>query len=157
MLDKSKDFLYKYLNKKYETNQIKLLAFLPCIAIIIYFSSTFYKGDSLYKEHYKTVTGLDFPRTGEIIYTYSSNKDELGEGFHISIFDIGKKNYSIAHDNILNKGYKQVQNKTNYSKILLSLKPIKVQKEYDLKTQGITKKIAFLNDESSVIIKVILW
>lgn len=113
--------------------------------------------DSLYKIHFQSVTGLEFPENGEIIYCYSSSADGFGDRTHISVADIGTKNYNKVYGEIKKNGFEELVTPTNYSFVLSEIKPLKVNSEFILYTPGKFKKIAFLNDSSSVIINLIVW
>ena len=100
---------------------------------------------------------MEFPENGEIIYKFSSDLDEFGDGTYISVVDIGRDNYITVYEKIIESNFKVPDTPTNYSFVLSEIKPMKVNSEFVLQTPGKYKKIVFLDDNSSVIINLVQW
>src|SRR6478736_6314403 len=81
----------KYLNRK--DKRLKFLLLVPVIILGYSIYTAINPRDSFYEYDFKEVTGINFPKTGKIIYKIADFPDQSGDYGSVSIVKVDKEFY----------------------------------------------------------------
>jgi hypothetical protein len=148
----------KFLDRK--DKRLKFLLLIPVIFLIYSIYSAIYPPDSFYKHDFKTVTGINFPEQGEIIYKTASFTDMSGDYGSVSIIRVDHEFYNSLDKQLMTKGLTKTKLKRGSSELYEALKEIKgrtIEEEFDLEQLGRYYYVGFLSDKETLIVYRQSW
>lgn len=152
--------IYFVLTKKKVNKLLRILALTPVFIMIYFLYYAIYPDNDFYRTYFKTVTGIDFPKSAKIIEKTASFPDHFGD--YTSVFVIKVK--TDFYDNLQlkleqNKFEKGDGNWHNpkVDNFIKSLEKQTIIKDYFQNDASIYYYIAFLSDKQSIIIKRTSW
>ena len=153
--------IYRFVVRKDFNKWFRLIALVPFLVIGYLIYSGFYPSDEFYQEDFKEVTGLNFPERGEIIEKTADYPDHFGDYTSVSLVKVGEVFYKMLPDHLLEKGFKENDEKISsaeLSEVLNAIGDREIVRELSiLKDGGIYYYVGFLSDKESIIVKRLSW
>lgn len=154
-------FIYKWFNKNWG-NKIALIGILIIWTIITYnIYTAIYPNDDFYENEFKTITLMEFPKSGIIINSTASYPDFHGDYCSSAEIKLSKKDYEKILDEIINN--KIFTRETSYMNSEESMYIMKDIKEEDIqyifirkdeKKLGLDLNINFQKDNRTIFINI---
>jgi hypothetical protein len=146
--------IYRLIRTKNQNKWWQLFALIPIIAFAFLMYRVYVPGDSFYEGHFTSVTGLEFPAYGEILYGETSAVDEFGDGTYTSISNLGGAVLEKIPAHLVEQGYVELEapNQYTFEKYFS-----KVIREFSFQEIGKYVTVGFLADGESLFIRISFW
>ncbi|WP_034057465.1 hypothetical protein [Lacinutrix jangbogonensis] len=154
--------IYWYVKKMKYKKVWRLLALLPILWLSYASYQGIYNPNSMYKEHFKEVTGLDLPESAHFIHQENWTFGAYARGYiSLSLIHMDETHYRNLADHMDTKGFSTKTRLKGKDKlldqkiqnILDTTNNLQISSEYSLtKGNQLHSYVALLSDDSSIIL-----
>ena len=153
--------IYRWTKKREFDKKWRLLAFIPLIIVGYFFYTAIYPDKDYYKNDFKEVTEMEFPKNGKIIYKTASYPDQFGDYTSSFLAEFENDYIQKLEMNLKDRGFVKKENKMN-SEELDYIENKKGNRKYSAEYSkelngGKYYSVGFLNDNKSVVITRVSW
>lgn len=153
--------IFRWIKRREFDEKYRLLSLFPVIIVGYFIYDAFYPDADFYKEDFKEVTGMEFPKNGKIIYKDASFPDQFGDYTSSFLVEFDKDYIEKLKMNLKRKGFEKKENDF-HTNSLDYIENKKGDKKYLVEYSeevngGKYYSVGFLNDNKSVIITRVSW
>jgi hypothetical protein len=150
--------LIRYLDR-YD-KRLKLFLLIPVIFIGVSVYTAIYPNDEFYQEDFREITGLEFPKDGDIIFKIASYPDQHGDYGSASIIKITKDFDVKLERQLIEKGFKENLERHGSNELDQAVKKIgdkAIEREFSSEHDGHYYYVAFLSGRETIIVNRQSW
>jgi amino acid transporter len=153
--------IYQWIKKKEFEKKWRLLAIIPLIIVGYFFYTAIYPDEDYYKNDFKEVTDMEFPKSGKILYKTASYPDQFGDYTSSFLAEFENDYLQKLEANLKKKGFVKKENNMS-SEELDYIENKKGSRKYSAEYSkelngGKYYSVGFLNDNKSVVITRVSW
>ena len=153
--------IYRWIKKREFNKWYRLLSLIPIIIVGYFIYDGINPDADFYKEDFKEVTEMEFPKDGKIIYKDASFPDQFGDYTSSFLVEFDKDYIKKLEMNLKSKGFVKKENKMSadaFDYIENKKGDRKYTTEYCKDINGGKYYfVGFLNDNKSVIVTRVSW
>ncbi|WP_322969481.1 hypothetical protein [Faecalibacter sp. LW9] len=153
--------LYKYLNRKFPNKLYKYIAFAPTLLLIYSIWTAIYPSEDFYKDNFKEVTQIEFPKNSKFIYKDATFPDHFGDYTSVFIIETSKNEIDKLKAQLEKLKFEEIQDDKWHSsetKSAIQKTKAKIANQYNYEIQdGKNYYVALFDDNKTVLIRRISW
>ena len=153
--------IYRWTKKREFDKKWRLLAFIPLIIAGYFFYTAICPDEDYYKNDFKEVTKMEFPKSGKILYKTASYPDQFGDYTSSFLAEFENDYLQKLEANLKKQGFVKEENKMS-SEELDYIENRKGNRKYSAEYNkevngGKYYSVGFLNDNKTVVITRVSW
>lgn len=154
-------FLYKYLNRKFPNKIYRYLAFTPIIISTYFIWTAFYPTEDFYKDEFKNVTQIEFPKKSKFIYKTATFPDHFGDYNSVFLLETTQEEIEKIKIQIEKLKFEQIKEDKWHShetKTAIQKTKTKIKHQYNYEVEGGKNYyVALFDDNKTVLIRRMSW
>jgi len=153
--------IYNLIKKRGINKRYRILSILPILIFGYFIYEAIYPDSDFYKNDFKEVTQMEFPKSGKIIYKTASFPDNFGDYTSSFLVELDNDNIVKLQEKLLKNGFKKKENKMISKELEYIESRTKDKKYVDVYVKDNENdklfSVGFLKDKKSVIITRVSW
>ncbi|WP_116109048.1 hypothetical protein [Lewinella sp. IMCC34191] len=147
--------------KQFLKNRKALLSLAAILVLGFIMLRAVYPDDDFYLQDFTEVTGIEFPKKAEFLYTTASFPDHHGDYVSASLIKVESEFYKQLPDILVKRGMVENDGKTysdEFEKALEKAAPEEMDRELSIVTDtGAYYYVGFLSDQETILVNRMSW